>query len=173
MNTDRFYLSSNIQVSKTDSGLVISIPWFYSRYGIAFVLVIVISLFAYFQFKTELNDPNAWPITFTMIPLYIALFYFFLTKFFNYTEIIVTEDGINTRHKPLPLRKGAHISWNNVRGVVVDEKFYQGRTRREYYEVSVIKNTGRLPVVTYLEQYGQANYIQYELRQFFEKLSNL
>ena len=172
MNFNHLDIPTNLQITDTNSGLVIRVPWFYTRYGIAFVMVIVLSLFAYFQFEAELNDPNAWPLALIMIPAYIWLFYFFLTKFFNYTEIFIAKGGINVRHKPLPFRKGSFVDWKNTSDIVVDEKFYNGRTKREYYEVSVIKNSVRCPVVTYLEQFEQATQIQSVLRRFFDKLSH-
>jgi hypothetical protein len=171
VNSNHLVTPTNIQITDTHSGLVIRVPWFYSRYGIAFVMVIVLSLFAYFQFEVELNNPDAWPFFLVMIPAYIWLFYFFLTKFFNYTEIAIGKSGINVRHKPLPFRKGSFVDWKNASEIVVDEKYYQGRTKREYYEVSVIKNSARCPVVTYLERFEQAKQIQSELRMFFDNMS--
>ena len=165
MNIDYNPSSTNVRIENSGSNLSIHLPWFYWRYGIASVLATAIAFFVYFYTQKEIQVFGMWPVIVLMAP-FLWLFYFFLTKFFNYTEIRVNEEKITVKHGPFPYRKGFSTDTNNMEEVVVSGKTYQGRSKRDYYEVSITKNGKPCIIATYIESYFQAKYIQRELEKF-------
>ena len=169
MNLDYNPSSNNVRITNSGSNLIIRLPWFYRRYGIASVMTAAIAIFIYYYTQKEIQVFGIWSVIVMMAP-FIWLFYFFLTKFFNYTEIQVNKERITITHGPLPYRKGSSLDTGDLSEIVVTEKTYQGRSKRDYYEVSVIKNNRPYTVATYIENYFQAKEIEEALRKYFDSL---
>jgi hypothetical protein len=164
------YLPEYISILREPDYILIRRRWFTGRYVIGLVAIILIPGFFVFSISQEEGlEFDLWTyfISAVIVPWYLYVVYYIVTKLVNSTYVYMNPEYITITHRPLPYARNLKINTSNIAGVVQDQKRYNGRTRRKYYQVNAITPGKRtITLVNDIDIEAQADMIKNEIERF-------
>jgi len=99
----------------------------------------------------------------------VGLAYFSIATFSNTTQILVSRDMIEIKHRPIPWFGNKRVDVNNLKQLLVKEKSWgssNGSPRLTYNVHGLTKEDKLFKLVTGLETGNQALYIEQEIEKY-------